>query len=296
MIDEIIPRTAPVQASTAPVATAEPGSSGSTPNHPAKNIGSDYNNSTTVNLSGLTSTSDLLNAEPNPIMNLGESDVTSFLGEIEVKPKGSVLWVMLAPKGSGKTHLCMNVSAKFAAAGQRVLFWTLEEHKDSTLFKQKIRHYLKPEHVKNFQAVSEDELYMGSGSIWQNFLALSSHFDVVLVDSWKLLAAKSRDFDINEWRKRLDGKLLGAIIHLTKDGTARGGANIEQDADMVMRLEKFPQDYKKNFAWWEKSRYQHQEAHTLRFSPYYDKILTQEEFEQMHGEGSWDKPFSKLER
>jgi hypothetical protein len=213
---------------------------------------------------------------------LGNSDLAKFMGQIERKPVESVLMGLLAPRSSGKTHMLMRATGQFSRTN-KVLFCSLEEHPKSELFKAKIKKYIAPDNYSNIQFADQEQIRSMGPNPWDNFNALCANFDIIMVDSWKIFTQDfGKEFSLRHWRKLHNGKLLIAIIHLNADGSAKGGSNTEQDADIVCRIDKFS-DWKKNLAYWPKNRYMDKDFNDMIYSPSFNKLLTQEEFETMHG-------------
>lgn len=82
---------------------------------------------------------------------------------------------------------------------------------------------------------------------------LTPHFDVVAVDSW----GKLENAGLDDFRRSFDGKLFPIIYQRTGTGTMRGGSAAQFDADIVAKVKKDPDgDYRKNFVYFDKNRYQ----------------------------------------
>jgi hypothetical protein len=219
---------------------------------------------------------DLLKGPEYPCFDL-PGDFGQFMGKIEIKPQGSVLWALLAEKGAGKTHLCFHAMG-IACKKYRHLMVSLEEHPHSNLFRDKIKHYIPKQYLRNCHAVGQEDIEsMGRDNAWDTFNKLCSHYDIIFVDSWKVLTQDYGDqFSLRKWRAMHNGKLLAPIIHLNQDKTAKGGSNTEQDADIVLRILKFP-NWKRNFLYWSKNRYQSEPD--LRYSVPQSRLLVAKDFE-----------------
>jgi len=189
-------------------------------------------------------------------------DIGSFLGDIEIKPVGSVACTIDAPQGTGKTRFFFQIMNELAK-NYKVLFISLEEHPASTLFKSKVAQYIDPENQKNIDTIGE----LARGQEKQILDDLIPHYDVVLVDSWNKIYEVARlDFD-NDLRKAYNGKLIFAIFQRTVTGTMRGGAKSQFDGDIIMKIDK-GDDFKENFVFHDKNRYQNKDLSLLRYNIY----------------------------
>jgi len=189
-------------------------------------------------------------------------DIGSFLGDIEIKPVGSVACTIDAPQGTGKTRFFFQIMNELAK-NYKVLFISLEEHPASTLFKSKVAQYIDPENQNNIDTIGE----LARGHEKQILDDLIPQYDIVLVDSWnKIYEAARLDFD-NDMRKAYNGKLIFAIFQRTVTGTMRGGAKSQFDGDIIMKIEK-GENFKQNIVYHDKNRYQNKDLSQLRYNIY----------------------------
>ena len=65
---------------------------------------------------------------PVELYNLVNKDLAKFLGNIEIKPKGSLVITLDSRAGGGKTHTTYQVANAFAESGYKPIIWSLEEH------------------------------------------------------------------------------------------------------------------------------------------------------------------------
>ncbi len=205
-------------------------------------------------------------SHPNENFTIGGA-IGDFLGNIEIKPVGSVACTIDAPQGTGKTRFFFQIINELAK-NYKVLFISLEEHPASTLFKSKVAQYIEPENQNNIDTIGE----LARGQEKQILDDLIPHYDVVLVDSWnKIYEAARLDFD-NDLRKAYNGKLIFAIFQRTVTGTMRGGAKSQFDGDIIMKIDK-GDDFKQNEVYHDKNRYQNKDLSQLRYN-IYSKSLT----------------------
>jgi len=200
-------------------------------------------------------------SHPNENFAIGGA-IGNFLGDIEIKPVGSVACTIDAPQGTGKTRFFFQIMNELAKK-YKVLFISLEEHPASTLFKAKVAQYINPENQNNIDTIGE----LARGQEKQILDDLIPQYDVVLVDSWnKIFEAAKLDFD-NDLRKAYNGKLIFAIFQRTVTGTMRGGAKSQFDGDIIMKIDK-GDDFKQNEVYHDKNRYQNKDLSQLRYNIY----------------------------
>ena len=193
----------------------------------------------------------------------GDDPIFDFIGNIEKKPKGSVAITLDAPQGAGKTRFIFQFVNAMAAAGNKVLFASLEEHPDSKLFTDKRNQYLDPANYHLIDIVDEDTV-----RTLDDFLELAKHYDFIVGDS----AGKIRNFDIDEVRRAHDEKLYAIIYQRTTEGTMRGGSNAQYDGDAVAKIMKDP-DFTKNYVYWDKNRYLDKPLNEVKYSIYHQKLI-----------------------
>jgi hypothetical protein len=178
-------------------------------------------------------------------------DLSRFMGGVEIKPVESIVTTLDAPQGAMKTRLFFQIMNHYASLGYKVLFVSLEEHPDSALFKNKRDQYINPQVQDNIDTVGE----LPNG--FKDFKAMVPDYDIIFVDSWGKLTKNDRNTDLdNDVRKAFNGKWFFIIYQRTSSGSMRGGAASQFDGDMIMKIEKDDADYKNNYAYWNKNRYE----------------------------------------
>ena len=178
-------------------------------------------------------------------------DLGRFMGQVEVKPYESVVTTLDAPQGAMKTRLFFQLIDNYVSLGYKVLFVSLEEHPDSTLFKKKRDEYLSANLHDKVDVVGE----LPNGI--KDFHGLVPNYDIIFVDSWGKLVKNDKNVDMdNDLRKRYDGKWFYIIYQRTTSGTMRGGASSQFDGDQIMKIHKDPESYENNYAYWDKNRYE----------------------------------------
>ncbi len=177
--------------------------------------------------------------------------IGEFLGNIERKPKGSVVITLDAEAGAGKTRYFFQAINAYANAGYDTAFFSLEEHPDSDVFTQKRDQYLNQKAQSTVLVLGDDEI--DRDIIKKVFQA----YDIIFTDSFgklqSLLGRLSLDEDI---RKKYDGKLFFFIYQRTADGKMRGGADSAFDADIVSKVEKDPTGGRDHLVYFVKNRYE----------------------------------------
>ena len=177
---------------------------------------------------------------------LNNKEISMFLGDIEIKSKGSIVNTLDAPAGTGKTRAAFQILNSFAESGYKCCFVSLEEHPQSQLFIQKRDEYISDIAMDNIQTVGE--LPDGFNSLNK----IAELFDVVIVDSWgKVNGGKNK---LDEFRNNHNGKYFLVIFQRVSNGSMRGGSDSEFDADIITRAEK-SSNYKENYLYHYKNRY-----------------------------------------
>ena len=185
--------------------------------------------------------------------DFGNEPLGKFLGDVEIKEKGSVVVTLDAPQGAGKTRQLFQFANLTAGNNLKTLFISLEEAKNSSLFQNKVEEYLSDKAKQNFYVIDEIESL-------QALNRLIEQFDVIMVDSWNKLYREiknkegkgiSLDYD---FRKKFNGKLFFFIYQRTQNGLMRGGSEAQFDGDIVLKIEKLP-DWHQNYVYYDKNRY-----------------------------------------
>ncbi len=195
------------------------------------------------------------------------TELGTFLGDLERKPVHSVVVTLDAPAGSGKTRVFFQAMQDYANNGKKCLFFTLEEHSQSDLFKKKRDQYISPENYGRITIIDDVTSY-------DQFKKLVALHDVIFVDSFGKLKRliKSFKLELDEHiRKAFDSKLFFLIFQRTSDGSMRGGADAAFDGDVILQVEKPSEDYRENYLIARKNRYN--EIPMLKYSIYHQKII-----------------------
>lgn len=193
-----------------------------------------------------------------------KGEISSFFGKLEKKPKGSIVITLDGSAGSGKTRFFFQVVNELILNGLKGALITLEEHKYSSLVTEKEKEYLPGENGNNYVKISE--LPNGFDSI----KSLLNYCDFVVIDSWgKVPNGYNR---LDELRNSVDGKLIFVIYQQTTDGRMRGGSSSAFDADIVLKTAVFD-DYRKNYIYAVKNRYQDKPLTELAYSIYDKKTF-----------------------
>ena len=214
----------------------------------------------------------MANDEVNELYQI-PGDVGAFLGDVEIKPKESVVITLSSPQGGGKTRTLLQFANAYAY-NYSVKIFSLEEHVESKVFKDKIAEYIDP---ANFERISVDsELPKGIDTIHEAV----KDFDIIMTDSWqKMLEINSRLSLDQDFRKKYDGKTFLFIYQQTSDGKMRGGSTSQFDGDIILFVEKFP-DYRKSYVYPNKNRYTKIPLDQLKYNIYSGKMdRVEEEFE-----------------
>jgi len=219
---------------------------------------------------------ELLNDEQvqNELFTINNPYWSKFLGKVEKKPKQSMVITIDSGEGGGKTHSAFQFAQVMASSGYRPIIWSLEEHKDSNLSKDKQRKYFDEDTQKIIVVESEDN----DLTYEQNFTRIKesvSEFDVIIIDSYaKLQELNSKiNFD-TDFRKKFNGKLFFVIFQRTADGKMRGGAKGAFDGDIILKVDVDRADFRNNFIFNHKNRYNdYMPISELKFSPFHQKLI-----------------------
>ena len=179
----------------------------------------------------------------NDIFPVG-GDIGKFLGQVEKKPVHSVVTTLDAEQGAGKTRFFFQVLNALAASGVKCLFYSLEEHPQSSLFKNKVEQYIDPANFNNITIVDEvDE--------WKDEKAAINAHEAIFFDSFQKLPAIDLDKDM---RKAFNGKWFFLIYQQTGTKGMRGGSRAAFDGDIILKVKK-ADDYRNNYVHANKNRY-----------------------------------------
>jgi hypothetical protein len=143
-----------------------------------------------------------------------------------------------------------------AGIGLKCLFYSLEEHPQSKLFKDKVTKYINPSNLANISVIDEV-------TIWKDEIPVIERSDAVFFDSFQKLPDIDLDKDI---RKAFNGKLFYLIYQQTGTKSMRGGSKAAFDGDQILKVHKDPEDYRNNYIYANKNRYN--DTPDLKFNIY----------------------------
>ena len=187
-----------------------------------------------------------------------------FLGDVERKTSESTVITIAGGAGSGKTRFAfqfINALAQNYTVGHA----SLEEHPDSKLYYDKVQQYIDETALPNIEAPEIKNL--------DQLEALIKRNEVIVIDSFAKLQELNPRFLLDrDLRKKYDGKLFLLIYQLTGEGKMRGGSKSEYDGDIILLTHVAP-DYRENYIYPSKNRYNALPATQLRYSTYYQQML-----------------------
>ncbi|WP_281322762.1 zincin-like metallopeptidase domain-containing protein [Flavobacterium aestivum] len=199
-----------------------------------------------------------------PFFNIDNKDIADFLGQIERKEKESIVISLTGGQGSMKTRMCfqfMNALAQFYKVGHA----SIEEHPESSLYYAKAEEYLNAKAVENIECPEVKSLSDLEKLIQDN--------EIIVIDSFSKMQEMCKGFEIDkDLRKKYNGKLFIVIFQLTTDGKMRGGSKSQFDADIVLFTEKMA-DYRDNYIYADKNRYQNKPLDGLKFNIFNKKLI-----------------------
>jgi antirestriction protein ArdC/nucleoside-triphosphatase THEP1 len=192
-----------------------------------------------------------------------DRDISEFLGQIERKNKESVVVSLTGGQGSMKTRMCfqfMNALAQKYKIGHA----SIEEHPESNVYYDKAEQYLNDKALRNIEAPEIKNISELESLIKKN--------DVIVIDSFTKMQEMEKGFEVDkDLRKKYDGKLFFVIFQQTTDGKMRGGSKSQFDADIVLFTEK-KDDYRDNYIYADKNRYQNKPLDGLKFNIFNKKL------------------------
>lgn len=195
---------------------------------------------------------------------ISNSEISEFLGQIEIKEKESIVISLTGGQGSMKTRFAfqfMNALAQNYKVGHA----SIEEHPDSKLYFDKVDQYLNEKALNNIEAPEIKNV--------SDLDKLIKNNDVIVIDSYAKMQEIEKGFEVDkDLRKKYDGKLFLVIFQQTTDGKMRGGSKSQFDADIVLFTEK-KEDYKNNYVYADKNRYQSKSLDSLHFNIFSGKLL-----------------------
>jgi antirestriction protein ArdC/nucleoside-triphosphatase THEP1 len=194
-------------------------------------------------------------------------DIAEFLGEIEIKEKESVVISLTGGQGSMKTRMCFQF-INALAQNYKVGHASIEEHPESSLYYAKAEEYLNQKALQNIEAPEIKSV--------SDLDRLIQNSDVIIIDSFSKMQEIQKGFEVDkDLRKKYNGKLFIVIFQQTTDGKMRGGSKSQFDADVVLFTEK-KSDYRENYIYTDKNRYQNKPLDTLKFNIFNKKLQREE--------------------
>jgi len=205
-----------------------------------------------------------------------------FLGDVERKTAESTVITIAGGAGSGKTRFAFQF-INALAQNYKVGHASLEEHPDSKLYYDKVQQYIDETALPNIEAPEIKNLDQLEALIRRN--------EVIVIDSFAKLQELNPRFLLDrDLRKKYDGKLFLLIYQLTGEGKMRGGSKSEYDGDIILLTHVAP-DYRENYIYPSKNRYNALPATQLRYSTYFQQML---DIPQELGTGSRPPEVSSL--
>jgi nucleoside-triphosphatase THEP1 len=198
------------------------------------------------------------------LFKIENTDISEFLGNIEQKEKESVVITLTGGQGSMKTRMCfqfMNALAQNYKTGHA----SIEEHPESSLYYNKAAEYLNAKALQNIEAPEIKSV--------SDLEKLINNNDVIVIDSFSKMQEMHKGFEVDkDLRKKYDGKLFIIIFQQTSDGKMRGGSKSQFDGDVILFTEKMS-NYKENYIWADKNRYQDKPLDELKFNIFNKKLV-----------------------
>ena len=198
---------------------------------------------------------------------IAEPQMQAFLGDVERKNTGSTAITITGGAGSGKTRFAFQF-INALAQNYKVGHASLEEQPDSKLYFDKVHQYLDETAQANVEAPEIENM--------QDLQALIERNDVIVIDSFTKIREWNRNFLLDrDLRKKYNGKLFLIIFQQTVAGNMRGGTTSEFDGDIILYTQVFP-DYRENYIYPSKNRYNSTPSEQLRYSVYHQQLLPSE--------------------
>ena len=195
---------------------------------------------------------------------IANPQMQAFLGDVERKPAESTVITIAGGAGSGKTRFAFQF-INALAQNYKVGHASLEEHPDSKLYYDKVQQYIDETALPNIDVPEIKDLDQLEALIQRN--------EVIVIDSFvKLQELNPRFLLDRDLRKKYDGKLFLLIYQLTGEGKMRGGSKSEYDGDIILLTHVAP-DYRENYIFPSKNRYNALPATQLRYSTYFQQML-----------------------
>lgn len=198
---------------------------------------------------------------------IAEPQMQAFLGDVERKNTGSTAITITGGAGSGKTRFAFQF-INALAQNYKVGHASLEEQPDSKLYFDKVQQYLDQTAQANVEAPEIENM--------QDLQALIERNDVIVIDSFTKIREWDRNFLLDrDLRKKYNSKLFLIIFQQTVAGNMRGGTTSEFDGDIILYTQVFP-DYRENYIYPSKNRYNSTPSEQLRYSVYHQQLLPSE--------------------
>nr|DAX68460.1 MAG TPA: DnaB-like helicase [Bacteriophage sp.] len=196
---------------------------------------------------------------------VADEQMSLFLGALEKKTKDSLVITLTGKQGSGKTRFAFQFMNALAQR-YRVGHASIEEHPESVLYEEKAYQYLNDTALEHITAQDVRSLAELDTMIHTN--------EVIVIDSFQKMRELAPHFEIDkDLRKKYNGKLFLVIFQQTADGKMRGGSKSQFDGDIILFTETFP-DYRENYVYPDKNRYNKWPATELQYSIYEQRMLT----------------------
>ena len=195
---------------------------------------------------------------------VADEQMSLFLGALEKKTKDSLVITLTGKQGSGKTRFAFQFMNALAQR-YRVGHASIEEHPESVLYEEKAYQYLNDTALEHITAQDVRSLAELDMMIRTN--------EVIVIDSFQKMRELAPKFEVDkDLRKKYDGKLFLVIFQQTADGKMRGGSKSQFDGDIILFTETFP-DYRENYVYPDKNRYNKRPATELQYSIYEQRML-----------------------
>lgn len=213
---------------------------------------------------------------PAKLFNI-HGDLAKLLGKIEIKPVHSLLATLDSEEGGGKTHTFYQWANVFSNSGYSTIIWSLEEHKSSSLSKEKANKYFTPQAYKRIVIESENDGETPQET-FDRLIESIKDFDVVFIDSLPKLVELNNRLSVDlDLRKAFNGKMIFLILQRLSDGKPRGGSKASFDGDIILKVDVDREDFRNNYVYNHKNRYNdYVPLSELKYSPYYGKLITED--------------------